>query len=62
MTRNQANTQFQGKLSMKVIRKDGTLENHETEWSALDEEHKKHMLSLPSFKGWLKGKQNNKED
>lgn len=51
---DQANAQFQGKLSMKVIRKDGTVEHHETEWSSLGDEEKKHMLSIPSFREWFR--------
>lgn len=57
---NQAKAEFQGKLSMKVIRKDGTVEHHETDWSSLGEEQKKHMLSIPSFREWFR--KQNKED
>lgn len=65
MPSNQAKVGFQARLKMKVIRKDGTVEYHETEWSGLGEEEKAALMEKPSFREWFKkqiSRQQKKED
>lgn len=46
---------------MKVIRRDGSVEYHEQDWSSLSEEQKASLMQIPSFRDWLRSKLTKKE-
>lgn len=56
MANEQSPLDMQARLTMKVIRKDGTVEYVEQPWEEVSEEGKSNLLKMPSFKEWLKSK------
>lgn len=56
MTNQESPLDMQAHVAMKVIRKDGTVEEMSSPWEEVSEEDKSNLLKLPSFREWLKSK------
>lgn len=53
---NTNNVNMDARCQMKVIRRDGSIEYHEQDWSSLSEEQKSSLLQIPSFRAWFHSK------
>lgn len=51
---SRAGADVEARLTMKVRRRDGTVEEHATGWGSVSEEQKQALLREPGFRAWLK--------
>lgn len=54
MTNQESPLDIQARVTMQVIRKDGTVEDVDVPWEGVSEADKEKLLQWPSFREWLK--------